>query len=499
MPQSEEHLAVLDLLEVRSGVVALTKVDRVDLEIAELAALEVAEQLAGTTLEGALIVPVSGTTGQGVADLMRALDACLTQPATTTGRPRVWVDRSFTVGGAGTVVTGTLTGGPLQVGERVAIYPGGPVATVRGLQSHETEVTRAEPGTRVAVNLRGLERAEVKRGAMLGRPGDWELSSRFSASLRLARYVDDMPAKGAYQAHIGSGAYLARIGQAKEGRVVIHLDAQVPLQAGDRFILRDTGRRQVVAGGVVLDIDPRGGRAGLADGAEIELASTPEAVANALLRIRGIDTLERLSAHSGGGAPSEGIIVGNQALSLPLVETVNSDMMAMIEDEHLRHPLRDGMDVATLAGKLGLDGSTVEHLIERNPSLARAGPEVGMRSHGVVMTEEQEESWESAKQVLSADLAVPSQRQLGLDSELIHLLVRLGELTRVSDDLVVLPDQAESIEGHIARLDDGFTVADFRDATGLSRKHSVPFLEWADGRGLTVRRGDRRFRVRSDG
>jgi len=499
MPQSEEHLAVLDLLGVRYGAVALTKVDRVDTETVELAALEVAERLAGTTLEGMPIVPVSGTTGEGVTDLMHALDAGLARPTATTGRPRIWVDRSFTVGGAGTVITGTLTGGALAVGEKISFYPGGAMATVRGLQSHERDVTRAEPGTRVAVNLRGLERADVTRGDMLGIPGEWDLSDRFSVSLRLARYVDEVSAKGAYQAHIGSGAHLARIGPAEEGRALIYLGSAVPLQAGDRFILRDTGRRQVVAGGVVLDLDPRAGRAGLEDGAEIEVATTPDEVADALLRIRGIDTLWRLSAHSGGGSPSQGTVIGDRALSAPLVEEVKSKMVGMIEAEHLRHPLRGGMDVATLAERLGLDRSTVEHLIASEPSLIREGPDVGLRSHDVVMTGEQEAAWASAKQTLRAGLAVPSQGQLGLDSELIHLLLRLGELIRVSDQLVILPDQAEAIEGHIARLDDGFTVAEFRDATGLSRKHSVPFLEWADDHGLTARRGDLRFRMRSDG
>jgi selenocysteine-specific elongation factor len=500
MPQSEEHLAVLDLLDVTSGVVALTKIDRVDDELAALAQLEVADRLRGTSLEGARIIPVSGTTGQGLDQLSAALDEAVAGgPVSAGDRPRVWVDRSFTVGGAGTVITGTLTGGHLQLEERVSIYPEGVAATVRGMQSHETEITRGEPGTRIAVNLRGLERTDVVRGAMLGRPGEWTLSKRFSASLRLARYVDELPSKGAYQAHIGSGAYPARIEQMGNGHLIVRLEVALPLQASDRFILRDTGRRQVVAGGVVLDVDPRKGRYGLADAAEVEAAVTPDQVADTLLRIRAVDELKRLANHSGGGTPAEAVLVGSRALSRSYVERLESEMTELIEEDHRRYPLRVGTRLATLAGRMGLDRDTVEFLVERDPRLRRDGPDVGVRSHSPALSAKQVEAWNAAERVLRSDLAVPGQHELGLDPELIHLKLRLGELVRVAEEYVVLPEQANLIENHIQSMSDGFTVAEFRDATGLSRKHSVPYLEWADARGLTVRRGDLRFRAGSDG
>jgi hypothetical protein len=146
---------------------------------------------------------------------------------------------------------------------------------------------------------------------------------------------------------------------------------------------------------------------------------------------------------------------------------------------------------------LGLDRDTVELLVGRNRQLHRFGPDVALGSHAPVLEAHQERAWQDARRALGAGLAVPGQDELGLEPDLLHLKLRLGELVRVSDEYVLLPEQVESIESHLMRLGDGFTVAEFRDVTGLSRKHSIPYLEWADGRGLTFRRGDSRFRASS--
>ncbi len=177
MPQSEEHLAVLDLLGVSTGVVAITKADRVDDELMEFVTLEVEEKLAGTSLAGSPSIAVSPVSDQGMEELRTALATAVAAAGPhliDIGRPRLWVDRSFTITGAGTVVTGTLLDGPLTTGDQLEIWPGSLEARVRGLQSHEREHHRVEPHNRVAVNLVGFERAEVTRGAMLGRPDDWQ-------------------------------------------------------------------------------------------------------------------------------------------------------------------------------------------------------------------------------------------------------------------------------------------------------------------------------------
>ncbi|MGH8875565.1 MAG: selenocysteine-specific translation elongation factor, partial [Acidimicrobiia bacterium] len=162
MPQSEEHLAVLDLLGVRHGVVAVTKVDRVDADMVELATLEVEERLRGTSLEGCPVVPVAAPAGKGLDELRaRLVEATAASERPATGRSRLWIDRAFTIAGAGTVVTGTLLDGPLEVGEQVTVWPLQIDARVRGLQSHERDLRRAEPRRRVAINLAGLDRHQL--------------------------------------------------------------------------------------------------------------------------------------------------------------------------------------------------------------------------------------------------------------------------------------------------------------------------------------------------
>ena len=169
MPQSEEHLSVLDLLGVRHGVIALTRTDLVDADTVEIAELEVGDQVQGTSLAEWPIVPVSPVTGFGLDAVRSALVSQLESagPPTNVGRPRMWVDRSFVIAGAGVVVTGTLTNGPLRRGDKLTLFPGNRPVRVRGLQSHEAEVDTAEPGTRTAINLSGVDRDLVARGALL--------------------------------------------------------------------------------------------------------------------------------------------------------------------------------------------------------------------------------------------------------------------------------------------------------------------------------------------
>jgi selenocysteine-specific elongation factor len=262
MPQSEEHLAVLDLIGVRRAVVALTRVDLVSGDEAELAALEVADRLEGTALAGAEIVPVAAPQGVGLGQLRHSL-AALLGPAEDRDRPRLWVDRSFIIGGAGTVVTGTLVGGTLALGDTLEVLPGGIPVRVRGLQTHERVVQSIGPGNRAAVNLSGIDRSAVERGTMLGRPGEWRTTTRLLADLRAVRSLGDpITDRGSFHAHIGSGSHPARITLVEgdtltaSGAALITFEFPVVAAAGDHIILRVGGRRSVVAGGVILDPHP---------------------------------------------------------------------------------------------------------------------------------------------------------------------------------------------------------------------------------------------------
>jgi selenocysteine-specific elongation factor len=495
MPQSEEHLAVLDLLGVDRGVVALNKIDSVDQELVAIAREEIQDKLAGTSLEEAPIADVSGATGDGVETLLEALTEIVPDDPVPDGRPRLWVDRSFPVSGAGTVVTGSLLGSTLSVDDTIEVYPTGITARVRGLQSHEASHDTAKPGTRVAINLGGVDHDRVSRGDMIGLPGQWELSNRFAVGIRPARFIDDLDQRGAYQAHIGSSAHRVELLGLDEGVAVLRIDRSLPMAVGDRFILRDTGRKLVVAGGSVVDPAPGRTRAALNASRAIAPEESPDAIADRLLAIRGIEHAERLAAHSQGGIPTSALLVGTRALFPDLVDELAGRAVLLVDEEQDRHPLRPGLSMATLAERLGVDADIAEFVVERSPTLERTGPDVSRSGRRPILDDEQERAWQDASQRLARGLMVPDESELGIDREVVHFKVRNGDLVRVSEELVYLPAQIEEMTTAMSQLGEEFTVAEFRDAVGLSRKYAVPILEWSDKKGLTVRRGDvRRFR-----
>ncbi|HSL58876.1 MAG TPA: GTP-binding protein, partial [Acidimicrobiales bacterium] len=261
-PQSEEHLRILELLGVGHGLVALTKVGLVDDDHLELARLELADHVAGTFLAGAEVVAVDAPTGRGLDDLRAALDrlVAITPEAADRGWPRLWVDRSFAAKGSGTVVTGTLVGGALAVDDEVEVGVGTAPrsARIRALQSLHRAHPRLGPGHRVAVNLAGVGHDEVRRGDPLVRPSRWHRTAVVDASLQVLATLDHpVSRRGAYTAHLGSGAWPVRmrvlgprpIEPGESAPVRIHLPVALPLLPGDRFVLRESGRSETVGGG----------------------------------------------------------------------------------------------------------------------------------------------------------------------------------------------------------------------------------------------------------
>jgi selenocysteine-specific elongation factor len=490
MPQSEEHLAVLDLLGIDSGVIALTKIDAVDPEAAALVEIEVGQKLIGTTLQDAPIVPVSAPTGQGMDRLREELAARVADVHHRGDRPRLWIDRSFSVRGTGTVVTGTLTEGPMSVGEDLELLPLRKRARVRGMQSHEREIEMAEPGRRLALNLTGIDRKEASRGTMLGLPGQWQLSARFTAVVTVARYVEDLFTRGAFHIHLGSGAHAARIKRLEGAYALIELPVALPIRTGDRFILRESGRRQVVAGGAVIDPAPGRPASAMKSARLIDPFAGRDDVATALLGLREMDDIARLAAHSGGGNPRGSVLVGGIVLTQERFDHLQSRAEAMVTEYQGQHPLRPGIPVATLAATLGISNDLTERLVEKSAEITRSGPDVSTQEHRLSLDPDSQLRWEKARVRLGESLAVPDADDLGLGDELTHLMIREAGLVRVSDDLVYLPEQIEEIERMLGEMTEPFTVARFRDHTGLSRKYVVPILEWADREGLTIRRGD---------
>jgi selenocysteine-specific elongation factor len=264
--QSEEHLAILDVLGVAGGVVALTKRDLVDEDSLDLAEEEIRERLDGTVLSDARIVRVSAATDEGLDDLRTALDDLLARaPIPEEERARLFVDRVFTISGAGTVVTGTLGGDRLAIGEEVELYPHGKTARIRSLQTHKRNEDRADPVSRVAANLVGTATADLARGDVLGAPGAWRPTTVFEGVLRPVRGLPHpITGRGAYKVYAGAAEADARLrifGSARieadqEAFVRITTTHPLVLDVFDRFVLRESGRQETVGGGEVLDTAP---------------------------------------------------------------------------------------------------------------------------------------------------------------------------------------------------------------------------------------------------
>jgi selenocysteine-specific elongation factor len=268
-PQSAEHLAILDLLGIPAGVVVLTKADLVDEATLARVAGEVGERLRGTTLAGAELVATAAPSGVGVAELAAALDAALDRlpEPPDRGRPRLPVDRVFTMRGSGTVVTGTLSGGSLRAGGEAELLPAGRRVRVRGLQGHGRPLNEAAPARRVAVNLAGVATGEVARGDVLTLPGQWAATAVADARLRcLPGAPGPLRAHGAYLVYAGAAETAARLQplDAAEVRpggdalVRLHLERPLVLDVFEPVVLRDSGRDETVGGGVVLDPFPPG-------------------------------------------------------------------------------------------------------------------------------------------------------------------------------------------------------------------------------------------------
>jgi selenocysteine-specific elongation factor len=522
-PQSEEHLAIVDVLGVDGAVVALTKSDLVDEAALERAAHDVRERLRGTGVADAPIIPCSSVTGVGLDALEGALDGMLaTAPKLPDGgRPRQFVDRVFTIKGSGTVVTGTLTGGPLAVGREVELYPTGERARVRSLQTHKRSIAEATPVSRVAANLVGAQRERIRRGDVVGVPGQWRPTRTFEARIRPIRGLQKAPtARGAYKLYAGSAErdatvrlYGDRDIPAPEGSFArIRISSPLVLDVFDRFVLRDSGRRQTVAGGIVLDPDPPA-RAGTEPERRLERrARAVRAELPALLisergavRSADVGVLTGIEPTSIPGAVRAGAWwVGNAAFTVA-AEALEGELAAF----HANNPLIPGADLAiaresvsSALARAGVrDGpSLVDAVLDALMDagrLSRQGATVGLASHVVDLRGHEDEVEKVVRTIGEAEPAPPSIDDLvasGVSRDLIDAATRAGLLARISSDLVMTPAFVARAEEVVrASGTAGITVSAFREQLGTSRKFAVPLLEYLDQRKLTVRRGDLRF------
>jgi selenocysteine-specific elongation factor len=508
MPQSTEHVAILDLLGLSHGVVAITKSDLVDGEALEDVVKVVSEKLDGTTLAAAPIVPCSVVSGQGLEDLVTELDRAVSAaPASPDkGRPRLWIDRVFTIAGAGTVVTGTLGGGKLSVGDSIEIAPEGRRARIRRIQSHKKDVDVIAPGHRTALNLVGLEREGAARGDAVVSSGQTMSTRRFDVQLR-AVDGSEITEKGAHLLYVGSAEVSVRvkligterIRSGTAGYAQLTIQDPLPLRIDDRFVLRDAGRVRTIGGGRVLDPLPSPARR-----TDIDRASTLEALANVepaarlSILIRASGRLERGEAlwRAGVDAPSGDISeLGDWFVSAEEMKRLTERAKEALTGWHHDHPLERVMPKERLREALGVPPDAFDALVDSLDDVIPEGAGVRSSGHAVKLAPEQERARrEVIDKILDGGFAPPVTEQLGVDPDLVRSLTDAGELIRIGDFHLTAAQAADArriVRSHIA-ANGPTTVAQIRDLLGTTRKYAVPLCEWLDSTGATRRSGDLR-------
>lgn len=474
-PQSEEHLRILALLGIERGVVALTKVDQVDDDLFALAELDVEEHVAGTFLAGAPVIGVSATEGIGLDALRGELGRLLAEtperdPAAT---PRLWVDRSFAPAGAGTVVTGTLVGGTLTVGDELLVVPGERTARLRGLQSHHRRLERIGPGNRAAVNITGISHHDLARGHVLVANGAWHHTRTVDADLTVLAGLDHpISRRGAYVAYIGSAELqvklrvlgLDELAPGGGGPVRLHLDRELPLLPGDRFILRESGRDETVGGGEILDVDP------LLPASR----ARPDRSIERVVAERGWVAVDHLRRLTGVQVEPD---VGSWTVSPDeLAATISAVSTAIAEAGPL------GLDLASLDDR----GRAVVELIDD------VTVDAGRATLGEPVDPLADHPWVAALEASPFEPPDPD----GTDRGEIRELVRRGivvEREGVFFAASAIAEASRRLARVLADQPDGFTVAEARDAMGTTRKFALPLLAHLDSIGATRRRGDVRI------
>ena len=512
-PQSEEHLAILDLLGARGGVVALTKSDLVDAEELERVSKDIGARLDGTALAGAPIVPVSALSGDGIDDLVSALDGMLdwTPESEDGGRPRLFADRSFTMKGSGTVITGTLTGGRLRVDDEVEVLPAGVRSRIRSIQTHRVRRDEASPGSRVALNLAGLDRHEVRRGDAIVRPGRWRAAETLDVWMRPVRGINHVVSgRGSFKVYLGSAEIDASVRfidpaalePGGEAFARIRLATPVAAEAFDRFVLRDSGRRETVAGGVVLDAHPTQGRlAGAArDKRVVELRARRQAgsagIAERVVAERGAvstDDLEWMTGEKTVDGPLPGFAVSEEWLTSAVAITTG-----VLERYHAANPLVRGMPREETRKAAGIDDPRLFSALALSlADRVRAdGPLLRLASHSVTLTPGQREVRDKVIAELdAAGLQPPPLSDLSRvhGEELVAALVEAGALVKFAPGYALTAETYAATKDRIAAAirDEGpVTASRAKELLGTSRKYVIPLLEHLDAVGFTKRAGD---------
>jgi selenocysteine-specific elongation factor len=520
MPQTEEHLVILEQLGVTAGIPVLTKADLADPEWLQLVALELSDRLAASPIRFDAPLAVSAKSGEGIDSLrerLRSLAATLPTKSSADGF-RMPIDRVFSLSGVGTVVTGTAWSGRLAAGDPVLVLPSGLRGRVRSLESYGRSVERSEPRARTAVGIAGIERGAISRGDMLATDElPWTVSSALDVEIALepgaARPLD---ARSRVRLHLGTAEVMARvlprapIKPGNTGTARLSLEKPLVARAEDRFVLRSFSPITTIGGGRVLDPFPprrRGlwpdGLASRDPGARFRsaLARRPEGIpANTLPLLLG---LPHAAAAEVARAEPTARALGELWVTKETVEAVGTGALALLRDYHRQHISDPGMPLETLRHSLRAGDAVVEAALNdfsRAGRLRRIDGVVALAGFAPRVAGGDVEIERVVRILLDAHLRPPSVEELARSTgrrdlpELLRLAAARGQVEAVERDRYYAREALDQFTSVLVDLGERGEIvpAEIRDRLGITRKYLIPLLEWADGKGITVRVGEGR-------
>lgn len=536
-PQTREHLAILNVLHIHTGIIALTKSDLVDAEWLAMMREEVQKFIQGTILDKAPIIPVSAKTGTGIEQLKIELGKILTAipPRQRDGHPRLPIDRVFTIAGFGTVVTGTLIDGDLKTGQEIEILPEGVKGRIRGLQSQKQKEEIVYAGSRCAVNISGVDVAQIHRGDVLVLPGFYKTTCRFDAKLELLS-AEGNSLKHADEVKLFTGTTetvarvrllgMDEVKPGEQGWVQLDTVYPVVVQRGDRFVIRQPSPAMTLGGGSVIEPHPVQRYKRFDERTIQRLKQTQEGTINDLilqtLNSYGLLTVNAVAEKIGKNIDQVKSIVNQmQAENLIINFVANPSkretgillaskiywdeqqvkLLNLLSAFHQSNPFKKGLPMEEIKSRLKLDTKEFVILMEdalRNQKIAQAGSLIAKFDHRIEFDPEQKRKIEILlKAFAQSPLSPPSPKESinAIGEELYTALKNTSELIQVSEDVVFSKQGYESLTRTLVdylHQKNQITVAEFRDVSGTSRKYSLAFLEHSDQIGLTIREGDYR-------
>lgn len=534
MPQTREHLSILRLLGVSNIAVVLSKTDLIDDDDwMELVILEVEELLAENGLDDSPIVPVSAVTGAGLDELTAAVQRSLDKlpPRLDRSRPRLPVDRVFVISGFGTVVTGTLSGGALSVGDQVELQPSGKTGRIRGLQSYKQAVETALPGSRAAVNIAGISSGQIRRGDVLTYPGQIRPTVLADAHFRQLADVS-RPLEHHAEVKFFSGAAESvanvrllntdKLPPGSQGWLQIRLRDALPLGRGDRFILRYPSPAQTIGGGLIVNAHPGRRRKrfqpGMIRELEAQLAGAPAERLALAARGKAPARLAELQQRFGSGgdelkaalkaALDEGLLIQmdqQHYWAMTSYQELSNQLRDELATYHQENPLRLGILRAELHSRLKVKRGLLDSVIERDDRVVGEWNAVRMKGHQIIFSAKQQTQIDDLMQILNElPYSPPPIAELNeiAGEDLVRALIDLRRIIMVSDSIAFPKAGYERLTAEIRRRiseHGGIDAKTLRDEFGTSRKYAIAVLEHLDSLGITQRVGDVRRRGRNFG